>query len=129
MVRGKSIPITTPDLAIVRLHGRRSELWGAREATVAEKYRYLYDRAELGRHGRDKCHQALVLGAKVLALSEGRYNVSVDDLRVLTAPALRHRVILNFEGEAEAVDVDTLIGEIVEKAQAVVTQSKEAFLR
>jgi uncharacterized protein YecE (DUF72 family) len=39
--------ITTPDLAIVRLHGRRSELWGAREATVAEKYRYLYDRTEL----------------------------------------------------------------------------------
>jgi uncharacterized protein YecE (DUF72 family) len=39
--------VTTPELAIVRLHGRRSELWGAREATVAEKYRYLYDRAEL----------------------------------------------------------------------------------
>jgi uncharacterized protein YecE (DUF72 family) len=39
--------ITTPDLAIVRLHGRRSELWGAKEATVAEKYRYLYDREEL----------------------------------------------------------------------------------
>jgi uncharacterized protein YecE (DUF72 family) len=39
--------ITTPELTIVRLHGRRSELWGAREATVAEKYRYLYDRAEL----------------------------------------------------------------------------------
>ncbi len=46
-----SLPIapalTTPNLAIVRLHGRRSELWGAREATVAEKYRYLYDREEL----------------------------------------------------------------------------------
>jgi uncharacterized protein YecE (DUF72 family) len=39
--------ITTPDLAMVRLHGRRSELWGAREATVVEKYRYLYDRSEL----------------------------------------------------------------------------------
>ena len=39
--------ITTPDLAIIRLHGRRSELWGAREATVAEKYRYLYDEVEL----------------------------------------------------------------------------------
>lgn len=39
--------ITTPDLAIVRLHGRRSDMWGAREATVAEKYRYLYDRGEL----------------------------------------------------------------------------------
>ncbi|HXT15762.1 MAG TPA: DUF72 domain-containing protein [Gemmatimonadaceae bacterium] len=39
--------ITNPELALVRLHGRRSELWGAREATVAEKYRYLYDDSEL----------------------------------------------------------------------------------
>jgi uncharacterized protein YecE (DUF72 family) len=39
--------VTTPDLAIVRLHGHRSELWGAREATVAEKYRYLYEVGEL----------------------------------------------------------------------------------
>jgi MoxR-like ATPase len=73
--------------------------------------------------------QALVLGAKVLALSQGRYNVSVDDLRALTAPALRHRVILNFEGEAEAVDVDTLIAEIVDKAQERMSAGREAFLR
>jgi len=39
--------ITTPDLGVVRLHGRRSELWGARDAIVVEKYRYLYDRREL----------------------------------------------------------------------------------
>jgi len=39
--------VTTPDLAIVRLHGHRSELWGAREASVVEKYRYLYDVDEL----------------------------------------------------------------------------------
>jgi uncharacterized protein YecE (DUF72 family) len=39
--------VTTPELAIVRLHGRRSELWGAREAAVLEKYRYLYDADEL----------------------------------------------------------------------------------
>jgi MoxR-like ATPase len=73
--------------------------------------------------------QALVLGAKVLALSQGRYNVSVEDLRALTAPALRHRVILNFEGEAEAVDVDTLVAEIVDKAQARMSEGREAFLR
>ena len=73
--------------------------------------------------------QALVLGAKVLALSQGRYNVSVDDLRSLTAPALRHRVILNFEGEAEAVDTDTLVAEIVDKAQARMSEGREAFLR
>ena len=45
--------------------------------------------------------QALILGAKVRALAEGRYNVSVEDLRAMTLPALRHRIILNFEGEAE----------------------------
>jgi len=39
--------VTTRGLAMVRLHGRRSELWGAREATVAEKYRYLYDTEQL----------------------------------------------------------------------------------
>ncbi|HEU5311089.1 MAG TPA: AAA family ATPase, partial [Candidatus Eisenbacteria bacterium] len=44
--------------------------------------------------------QALVLGAKVRALAEGRYNVSVEDLHAMAAPALRHRIILNFEGEA-----------------------------
>jgi MoxR-like ATPase len=73
--------------------------------------------------------QALVLGAKVLALTQGRYNVSLEDLRALTAPALRHRVILNFEGEAEAVDVDTLIAEIVDTAQARISAGREAFLR
>ena len=73
--------------------------------------------------------QALVLGAKVRALAEGRYNVSVEDIKALAAPALRHRVILNFEGEAEGVDADTLIGQIVEAAEAVTVQGKEPFLR
>jgi MoxR-like ATPase len=73
--------------------------------------------------------QALVLGAKVRALAEGRFNVSVEDLRALAAPALRHRIILNFEGEAEGIDIDTLIGQIVESAEAVAVQGKEAFLR
>src|SRR5207244_9917363 len=45
--------------------------------------------------------QALVLGAKVRALAEGRYNVSVEDIKAMATPALRHRIILNFEGEAE----------------------------
>jgi MoxR-like ATPase len=73
--------------------------------------------------------QALVLGAKVRALSDGRYNVSVDDLKQLAAPALRHRVILNFEGEAEGIDVDTLIEQIVDSAAAATSQGKELFVR
>jgi MoxR-like ATPase len=73
--------------------------------------------------------QALVLAAKVRALAEGRFNVSVEDLRALAAPALRHRIILNFEGEAEGIDVDNLVSQIVESAESVAVQSKDAFLR
>jgi MoxR-like ATPase len=73
--------------------------------------------------------QALVLGAKVRALTEGRFNVSIDDLRALATPALRHRIILNFEGEAEGVDVDNLIGQIVDAAEAATVHAKDAFVR
>jgi MoxR-like ATPase len=71
----------------------------------------------------------LVLGAKVRAISEGRFNVSVEDLRVTALPALRHRLILNFEGEAEGIDVDDLIGQIVENAESMSGSGKEVFLR
>ena len=73
--------------------------------------------------------QALILGAKVRALAEGRYNVSADDLKALVAPALRHRVILNFEGEAEGVDIDTLLGQIVDSVESTTTQAREPFVR
>jgi MoxR-like ATPase len=73
--------------------------------------------------------QALVLGGKVKALSEGRYNVSVEDLRALALPSLRHRIILNFEGEAERIDVDDLIGQVIELAEAESRKGKEVFLR
>jgi MoxR-like ATPase len=73
--------------------------------------------------------QALILGAKVRALAEGRYNVSVEDLRALAAPALRHRLILNFEGEAEGIDVDKLIDDMVTGAEAAAAERREPFLR
>src|SRR3989454_976620 len=73
--------------------------------------------------------QALVLGAKVRALAEGRYNVSVEDIKALAAPALRHRVILNFEGEAEGVDTDTLIARVLDNTEAATAQGREPFLR
>jgi MoxR-like ATPase len=53
--------------------------------------------------------QALILGAKIRALLEGRQNASVDDVRAMAAPVLRHRVILNFEGEAEGVSTDRVV--------------------
>jgi MoxR-like ATPase len=73
--------------------------------------------------------QALILGAKVRALAEGRYNVSAEDLRALALPALRHRIILNFEGEAEGVDVDGLIGQVREAAESQSLRGKEVFFR
>jgi MoxR-like ATPase len=59
--------------------------------------------------------QALILGAKVHALIDRRYNVAFEDLKAVAAPALRHRIILNFEGEAEGVDRDNIIREILEQ--------------
>jgi MoxR-like ATPase len=53
--------------------------------------------------------QALVLGGKVTALLDGRFNVAVADLRAVAPGALRHRLLLNFEGEAEGVATDSLI--------------------
>jgi MoxR-like ATPase len=57
--------------------------------------------------------QAIILAAKIRALLEGRYAVSIDDIRHVASPALRHRLILNFEGEAEGVKGDTIIAEIL----------------
>jgi MoxR-like ATPase len=57
--------------------------------------------------------QAMIRGAKMLALMGGRYNVSADDLRQCAYPALRHRMILNFEGEAEGIRPDEIIGKVI----------------
>jgi MoxR-like ATPase len=57
--------------------------------------------------------QAVVLGAKVNALLDGRAHASFDDIRDVVFPALRHRMILNFQAEAEGVTEDTLLGEVV----------------
>ena len=53
--------------------------------------------------------QALALAAKVRALLEGRYNVSFEDVRRVYLPALRHRVIVNFEAQAEGIDTDHVL--------------------
>jgi MoxR-like ATPase len=58
--------------------------------------------------------QALVLGAKCKALLDGRPAVSVDDLKGVALPALRHRIIMNFEAEAEGVSGDAVVRNILE---------------
>jgi MoxR-like ATPase len=57
--------------------------------------------------------QTLILGAKVRALTQGRFNVSFDDIQSVAAAALRHRLILNFEAEAEGITTDHIISQIL----------------
>ena len=51
----------------------------------------------------------MALAAKVRALLDGRYNVSFEDVRRVYLPALRHRVIMNFEAQAESIDIDQVL--------------------
>jgi MoxR-like ATPase len=57
--------------------------------------------------------QALVLAGKIHALTRGHAFVAVEDIRAVALPALRHRLLLNFEGEAEQVSADTLVNELL----------------
>lgn len=68
-----------------------------------------YVRAGAGPRGL----QAIINVAKVRALSKGRYNVSFEDIDAVALPALRHRILLNFEGEANGIITDDLVHEII----------------
>jgi MoxR-like ATPase len=57
--------------------------------------------------------QALVLAAKIRGLLDGRYHASFEDVQAVALPALRHRIILNFEAEAENVNTDKVVNEIL----------------
>ena len=65
--------------------------------------------------GSPRGAQALVTAGKILALMDGRFNVSVDDVRAAALPALRHRVILNFEGEAEGISSEAVVRSILDE--------------
>ena len=59
--------------------------------------------------------QTLTLAAKVRALLEGRYNVSFEDVRRVYLPAMRHRVVLNFEAQAEGIEADQVLVQILDE--------------
>jgi MoxR-like ATPase len=63
--------------------------------------------------------QSVVLAAKVAALMEGRAHVAFEDLRRVVRPALRHRVIPNFEAEADGVSTDTILSKILGEVSEV----------
>ncbi|OAN46850.1 AAA family ATPase [Chloroflexus islandicus] len=58
--------------------------------------------------------QTLILAGKILALLDGRYNVSFGDIRLAALPALRHRVVLNFEAQAEGISADEVVKGVLE---------------
>lgn len=68
--------------------------------------------------------QALILGAKINALLEGRFNVALDDVNAVAASALRHRLLLNFEGMAEGISTDHIIADLLQKMTAALEESR-----
>lgn len=70
--------------------------------------------------------QTVTLAAKVRALLAGRYNVSFDDVRRVFLPAMRHRVILNFEAQAEGIDADHVLVEVLKKTPEKADDAKVA---
>jgi len=68
--------------------------------------------------GSPRGAQALVTGGKIYALLDGRFNVSIDDIRAVALPSLRHRIILNFEGEAEGITTEAVIRAILDAVVA-----------
>ncbi len=64
--------------------------------------------------GSPRGAQALVLAGKINALMDGRFNVATDDIRAVALPALRHRVIRGFEGEAEGITPDALVRSVLD---------------
>jgi MoxR-like ATPase len=62
--------------------------------------------------------QAIVTAAKAYALRDGRYNVSQDDILKAALPSLRHRIILNFEAEAEGLTPDAVLAQVIQQVTA-----------
>ncbi len=65
-----------------------------------------------------RASQALVLGGKARALIHGRYSVSVNDVRALAPPILRHRIVTNFYAESDGANADTVITRLLETVPA-----------
>ena len=61
-----------------------------------------------------RASQYLVLAAKARAVLHGRYHVSTDDIRAVAGPVLRHRIITNFNAEAEGIKPDDIVNRLIE---------------
>jgi len=65
-----------------------------------------------------KPHTVILAAARVRALLDGRYHVAREDIAKAATPALRHRILLSFEGEAEGVKTDEVIADVIEEVKA-----------
>jgi len=72
--------------------------------------------------------QALVAAGKIGALLDGRFNVAIDDIRAAALPALRHRVILNFEGEAEGITPEFAVQRLPSRDRSSLRAGEEGHL-
>jgi MoxR-like ATPase len=61
--------------------------------------------------------QAMIIGAKIMALIDGRHNVDYTDLQLVMLPALRHRLILNYEGQAEGITPDDILRQVIKQVK------------
>ena len=105
----RRVPVARPvqDYALRLLEGTHP---GKSHSQVKEKVKSPSLAQKYVRYGSSpRGAQAMLLGAKIHALLDGRYAVACADVRRCAAPALRHRLILNFEGEAEGLDPDAIV--------------------
>jgi MoxR-like ATPase len=68
--------------------------------------------------------QAITLAAKVRALLDNRFHVSFQDIKDVAKPAMRHRIILNFEGEAEGITTDMVVEKILQETPTAIEGMK-----
>jgi MoxR-like ATPase len=101
----RRVPVAEPLVRYAARLVRATQPESAEAATAARKHL----RYGAGVRGA----QALVLAAKVEALLKGRVHVAFEDLKAVAKPALRHRLILNFEGEAEGVLQDAIVDAVL----------------
>ncbi|QDU32654.1 ATPase family associated with various cellular activities (AAA) [Poriferisphaera corsica] len=76
--------------------------------------------------GSPRAAQALVLGGKVRALLQGRAHVAHEDIKQILLPALRHRILLNFEGQAEGVTTDMVLNDIADNLMMDVAYTSQS---
>jgi len=110
-VREVPLAEVVKDYAVRIVMGTHAEQAKGNGAISAQKF-VLYGSSPRGL-------QSLILAGKARALLQGRPNVSFEDIRVMVAPSLRHRLILNLEADAEGIGAEKILAEVLERVAEV----------